>query len=473
MARALAIRLDDKGADLTVVGSHLSGSGVEGRGSVSWRSSKPAERGRQLADEADRLRAGKASVVVLLPSDSVDWQAVSLPPSPDEDLPDMLRLQLQREPAGEDGGQGVDFVPLTQDPTQPRELLAATAEPEYTADLQAMLEAAKFKSTRAVPAAIGWLALAGRSGVARSADEAIVVALGRREAVLWAVKDGNLLVLRSLQTPPLEDAGHAAAFVANQIKRTRLALAGDDFDAENAELLLLGEEETVNGPLAGDVSERVGKQLRGADAFGVIADAEGVLAAAALAADEADGKRPLVDLLNPRRAEAKAGGRRTAVLAAAALAALLIVGGMQGYSRIRSPLEDAASADAEREVIQDSIDSFEDEVRQAAAVRAWVAGGADVLDTLSAVSNEVRPQPPKSEDFDPSNDVYLTGIELRAGQLDIDARARTREAVQPLESRIRESGLRIRREDIEEDESVENYPWKFSSSVEVTPEGGP
>ncbi|MEM9353461.1 MAG: hypothetical protein AAGA92_10655 [Planctomycetota bacterium] len=473
MARALAIRLDHQGAELTVVGSHLSGHAVEGRGSVSWRSSKPSERGRQLADEAERLGIGKAPVVVLLPSAAVDWQVVSLPPSPDEDLPDMLRLQLQREPTGDDAGDGVDFVPLTQDPLQPRELLAAAVDPEYVSELQATLEAGKFKSVRAVPGVLGWYALAAQCGVTRRSGDVIAIALGEQEAVVWAAHEGRLLALRSLQTPRLETPDQAAAFIANQIKRTRLAMASEAFDADRAEIVLLGGEDALSDTLAAAVSDRVGSEVQLTETRGAISDAGGVLAAAALAADAADGKRPLVDLLNPRRAEANGGSRRTMVLAAAALAALLVAGGLQGYSKVRSPLEAAASADTERAVIQGSIDSFEDEVRQAAAVREWIAGGADVLDTLSAVSSEVRPVAPRAAEFDPASDVYLTGIELRAGQLDIDARARTREAVQPLESRIRESGLKIRREDIEEDDSVEDYPWKFSSSVEVGPEVGP
>ena len=472
MSHSTAILIGDEGAFAVTLAGGRSGLQAEGGAACVWQSASAGERGRQLAEALRQAGGLRGPVAVALSNSQIDWQPLTLPPCPDDDLPAMVRLQLQREPAGEGdaGYAGVDFVSLAGDPTESHQLLVASVSPQRLAELREMLAAAKIKAARLVPEPLGWVSLLDRHPVGQQGGGVLAAAIGVGEVTLWVKQDQHLIGLRSLQAPGAHQREAFASFLANQLKRTRLAL-GDRFTADKPpRVVLIGPDRQQLEELAADVSFEISDKVVVVSGEDVIDGGGHALPALALAADEAEDKRPAIDLLNPHRPPQRS-NRRVPVLAAVALVAALALGGFQCYRFYKTPLDDAATADAERAVVEKSLESFSDDLARAEAIEAWQAGSADVIGTLADISVQLRPTPMGDDSFDPQNDAFLTNLELRARQVGLDGLARTRAAVQPLETRIREAGLRVRRGELEKDDTNSQYPWRFNSTVELPAPG--
>ena len=75
--------------------------------------SEPADWGRRLAEIVSTLRQrSQTKLSLALGRGLLDWQHLSLPPCPDEDLPDLVRLQADNAESEGAESLGIDFLPL-------------------------------------------------------------------------------------------------------------------------------------------------------------------------------------------------------------------------------------------------------------------------------------------------------------------------------------------------------------------------
>jgi hypothetical protein len=182
---------------------------------------------------------------------------------------------------------------------------------------------------------------------------------------------------------------------------------------------------------------------------------------------------PLVDLLHPHQRPKTEINLRTYSLAAIAGALLLALLAWTGYSRLQAPLQQAAVDRAELNLLEESLEQLQAFEQRAAAIRGWQSEAPNVLLHLQQLSKSFRPQPLDAQEFPTDQDVLLEKLDLNKRQLTVDALARSNQAVQPLEARLRDAEYRPQRGKSDPSETVKEYPWHFKSTIEITSASDP
>ena len=124
MSRAIVIQFDAN--QLRAVVARLTGNGlqVDAVETVPTVGTDMTSAEKQLAAALEDHHPAKAKVVVAVPSSAIKWQYLTLPPCPQEDLPALVKLQLDMESSRDEDQIGYDFLPLTGDPQRPQRVLA-------------------------------------------------------------------------------------------------------------------------------------------------------------------------------------------------------------------------------------------------------------------------------------------------------------------------------------------------------------
>ena len=429
--------------------------------------------GRKLAEGLAPFSPGRATVIVAVAREYLNWQHLSLPPCPVEDLPDLVRLQADHNHSASDDLAGLDFLPLSGDTETPHLVWAISISPAQLTRLRRVMRAAELKIDRLVPLTLGWHAWTKHSVAASKQRATIFVAPQGKEPTIWATLGKRVVLFRQVHLPHDDATAHSTA-VTGETRRTLLAFAQEHPEAGEVSLQLVGESGEDLARLADELSAKLGHKVEAIPAkksatMPQDSDEQVSLPLLGLALDEAAGQAPLVDLLHPRRRPAPRTGRRTYALAAAAAVSLVALIGWQGYANLQAPLDAAAVAQAQIDLLEESSDSNRDKEQQAASIREWLDNSVNLLSELRTLSNHVRPEPLDSEEFPVDDDIVLAKVVLLNKQFVIDALAKENSDVQPVEYRLRDGVHRVRRGKTEQSDALPDYPWSFQSIVDVMP----
>lgn len=475
MSRILAVHLKPHEATVVVVRGGAVRPTVEAARRVGLSpDDAPQRRGEILAEAVGELNARKLPVVVALPRDGLLWQNFQLPPAPDEDLPNLVHLQAQRDLPVEDDGAGFDFLPLEGDAEHPRRVLGVGLARTAWQRVLDTLAAAQLKPRQIVPEAVGWpLLVEGHASGAEGETAGVHLGVATEPgwAAIWAAAEGAVRLLRSVRLPEGDDPDALAAVLSGELRRTRLVLGQLHPDAAGAEVYLAADHppQELAERLAAVLSSRV-IAVDAREAFyveNIDQDAGDWAAAASLGANAAAGERPVLDLLNPRKPPAPPTNMRTYALAAAAALAVAALVGWQGYRKIQIPRAAAAVAEAETEQLSEELEGLAGDQRRAATLQQWQLRSAPVLSMLADVAGGLRPETFDAEDFPDGSDVMVTKVNIVGGTLTLDGAAKDAAALQPVEARLREKGYRVDRGTIRPDASpAPGYKIGFSATLQ-------
>lgn len=434
--------------------------------------------GEAIAAAAAPLKLGRVSTVVVIPRSDLSWQNYDLPPSPADDLPDLVHMQAQRDLALADDGEGFDFLPLSGDEEHPYSVVGVGLSPAQLERIRAICDAADVKLERIVPEPLGWAELGRRVALAAGDDAGLVVfaAIAGRQAIVWADERGALRLARTVWLPAESSDASDAAALAGEFRRTLLALSQPmAADGAAPRCIYCGEDATA---LASELSSQLSRPVEAASIERYIEAPAGSAAPlvelaplAAHGASAAERLAPHLDLLHPRRRPAPPNRRRTYLLAAvaASLAALLAV--WQGYRRLNEPLAAAAAARAEAAELEPLIERLSEDQQNAAAIAAWLDEAPNLLDELDHLGQQLRPEPLDSDKFKPDDDLVVTKLARSGGVWTLDAVAKSNAALQPAEQRLRAGNYRVDRGAVDpKAQGVPGYSVKVTATVERTAE---
>ncbi len=472
MSRVIVIRWEPGTLRAAVVRAQSGRAEVLGVVSVPWDgadSSADAVAGRKLAEGLAPILPSRAPVIVAVGREGLDWQHLSLPPCPDEDLPDLVRMQADYNHSASDDSAGLDYLPLAGDAETPHRVWAISVGAAQLAKLHRVIRKAELKIDRLVPLALGWHAWAKHSVAAGKQPATISVAPHREESTIWATVGERVVMFRQVHLPH-DDALARTTALTSELRRTLLAFVQEQPDAGTPSLQLVGDDGDDLARLADELSAKLEYEVEVVSAEMQQSAGEQVsLPMLGLALDEAAGQAPLVDLLHPRRRPAPRTGRRTYALAAAAAISLVALIGWQGHAKLQAPLDAAVVAQAEIDLLEESSDSNRDREQRAASIRGWLTNSVNLLSELQILSTHVRPEPLDAEDFPVDDDIVLAKVVLQNKQFVIDALAKENADVQPVEYRLRDVVHRVRRGKTERSEALPGYPLSFQSIVDVDP----
>lgn len=430
--------------------------------------------GKALAAALAELGIGRHEAIVAVGRDQVELRQMSLPPSPDDELPELARFQASREFHQFDDDWLFDYIPLTDEPSQPREVLAAALAPETANELRAICTAAGLELKRLVLRPCATASLVVRSGLLDDAKLTLLIDPAEESVDLTAWTGGRPVFMRTARLPGGESDDDDRRFVLlGEIRRT-LAAVQNQLDGRRVESLLVVGSPSDHAALIRALSESFDASAAAFDPQSQVelsaqlkqhppAQPEQFAALWGALADELGGGRPTLDFLHPRRRPPPPSRRRQYILAGSAIGAVLV--GWFLFQRMqRNWLE--SELDGLNEQLKTVSVQVERAQKLGAKVREiekWTSEDIVWLDELHQLSKT----------FPPAKEAMLRQMSLstgpRGGEIKIDGFAQA-DAIARLHEGRSENGHRVVEKDSAKDSSQKYYDWKFSASVLVTPE---
>jgi hypothetical protein len=414
---------------------------------------------------------GRLEVLVAVGRSSVELRQLTLPPAPDDELPDLARNLALREFNNLEEDSSLDFLPLDDDPQQPRRVLAAGVRAPLVAEITQSCEAAGLTPRRLVlrPGAVASL-LVRTTGDAAAARLLVDLADNEVELTILAGRTVTFVRQTRLTADPLVEAAVHAALAA-EIRRT-LAAAQSQSSGQRVESIALCGAGSRHAALAESLAQQLALPVQVFDPFagltlgGTLArqrpeSPERFAALVGMLCDESTDTAPAFDFLHPRRRPPPPSRRNAFVVAgsvAALLVALLLVYLRVQYSELQAAVH-LLQSDAT--ALENRVPAAVQAEKAAAEVKAWVDADINWLSELNWLA----------ENFPDAQDAALTQLKLNAnagkGEMTLDGVARNVEAVTRLDERLRDDTHRLAGKSKGEGEARGPYGLQFRSSLLV------
>ena len=482
MARFLAIEWNDTEARLAVASSRGTQVAIEQAFTVALPA--PTEgNGRAATDVGAAIAAavaergiGRLDTLVSVGRANIELRQVSVPPCPDEELPDLVRFQSMKEFTGLQEDWPLDFVPIDESAQQARRVLAAAIDPQVLQQIQQTCQSAGLKLRRMVLRPCAAASLLQRRTEPGAARIRLLIDLLGDEADLTVLIDRKVVFLRTMRLPgdPLT-ASESAQALLGEIRRT-MAAAQNQLDSRRVESVVLCGARPKHATLADSMGQQLGMPAELFDPFAGL-QLEGGLRQAlpehpgrfapllGMLWDEVAGSPHAIDFLHPRRRPAPASRRRLYVRAGL-LAVLVLVSGL-GYV-----WTEAAALDNEvRRLEKESLD-FDAQLgpsakteQAVAEMEKWQAGEVVWLEELKWLS----------EKFPRAEEAMLTQFQgstsQRGTEASLEGLARSVETVTAMEQKLCDTKHQVVGKDKGEDVSRRPYSLRFRSTLHVKAEG--
>ncbi|MBN2476170.1 MAG: hypothetical protein JXB62_16275 [Pirellulales bacterium] len=481
MSQLLALEWDSSEARLVVAASRGETAMIEQAFSVEL---SPRQSGEETAevDVGTRIAAalaargvGRVDTLVAVGRSNIELRQLSLPPAPEEELPNLVRFQAMREFNELNEDWLLDFVPIGDATGGPQTVLAAAIGPELVSQIEQTCQTAGLKPRRLVLRPCAAASLLGRRAAVGPARPSLLVDLLSDEADLTVLVDQKVVFLRTarLTKDPLAGADQAGALLA-EIRRT-IAAAQNQMGGRPVESIVLcgrGEQHTALAELIEEhlktatelydpfTGLKCGRELRRAlpENPGRFAPLLGM----ALAELEKTGHA--IDFLHPRRPP-EPPKHYARYLSVAALVVVLVAAffGYRHWQRNR--LETDIQELAQQSKDYDKLIARADKARAAVEeLDKWSTTDVVWLDEIREIS----------EKFRPAKEAMLTKLTLIAatpgGRMELEGLVDSALTIDALEEDLRDELHDVVGTGSSEESIREHYSWSFRSSVFVTAE---
>jgi Tfp pilus assembly PilM family ATPase len=483
MSQLLALEWNATEARIAAASVFGSRPIIEHAFSVSLRPSEaegePAgvDVGQRIAAALAARGIARVDAMLSIGRASIELRQLSLPPTPDDELPDMVRFQAMREFNELDENWLLDFLPIGESADGARNVLAAAIDSRLIEQLQTTCRKASLKPKRLILRPCAAASLFERARGDAETRPTLLVDLLSDEVDLTVMERGKAIFLRTtrLGGDPIEDADHAGA-LAGEIRRTTAA-AQNQLGGERVEAVVLCGAGEKHAALARSLEERLGSPTTLFDPFeGLQLDPElrrnlpdhpgrfapllGILLA------EAENRPHGIDFLHPRRRPKPPSRHRRFV--APAVAVLLVV----GWIIVRGWMESAQLAD-EIDYLKAESKQWDQATAQAeklqgkvAEIERWASTDVVWLDELRMLS----------EKFPSAKEAMLTDLTLGGsaakggGEMKMAGFVRSPAAIDAIEQNLRDARHHVEGKGSREDPSTKGYSWRFDTSLFVEKE---
>jgi Tfp pilus assembly PilM family ATPase len=420
-------------ARVAVAAAHGKDVVVEQAFTVSLRPAQageaqpPVEVGKRLAAALAARRIGRMEALVAIGRTNIELRQLTVPPSPDEELPDLVRFQALREFNAMEEDWALDYVPIDEAPDQPRTVMAAAIGPEQIEQIQSTCRAAGLRARHLVLRPCAAASLFCRQQADARLRVRLLVDLMGEEADLTVMIDRKVIFLRTARLPadPLVDP-EAAQALLGEFRRT-MAAVQNQLGGRRVEGIILCGTGSQHAALAELIDQRLSVPAVLFDPFAGLTLA-GDLARAApehpgrfapllgMLLDELHHDPHTVDFLHPRRRPEPPSQLRVGVYALVAVVVLLLAASTYVWFTRDRLSKSITSLNSEVTSAEARIKELEKTKKAVGEVDAWRSSDPVWLDELRWLSEKF----PSAEEaiieyLDLSNDRRTDGkIELRA-----------------------------------------------------------
>jgi Tfp pilus assembly PilM family ATPase len=480
MARFLALEWDSFEARLAVASARGSDVYIEQAFSVplglrdgeAKSDSSPEAIGEKLrgAMSAARVRATDALVVV--GRANIELKQLTLPPVPDEELPDMVRLQAMREFHSLGENWPLDYLPLNNGAQENRTVLAAAMSPELLAQFQQVCQAAGLTVARLIlrPCAAASLFLRRPESTAEQVrllvdflnDEAdLTVLVGRDAAFLRTARlPVNVLSDAESSRPLLAEIRRTIAAAQNQLGGRKVeAIYVCGTQAEHAAVVSRLEQELglparLFDPLAGLHVDPALKRNQ-PDNIGRFAPLLGMLA------DEIEQVQHGMDFLNPRKRPVSPSKRNKYAVYGLAACAVVLLAVFVIWQRLSSLDAEIAELSNQSKALDPVVTSSKEVERAVTEIKAWSKSDIVWLDELRELS----------EEFPSAQEAMVTQLRFsphsEGGMMTLEGLVKEASTVDLLQSRLRDERHSMEHKEYQQDYNQKMYGLQFKSEIIV------
>jgi Tfp pilus assembly PilM family ATPase len=490
MPRIFAVDWDRHEVRGLLVSSGPTGPSVTGAWAVSLATVEPdglsgKQIGARLAAAMAGESVGKATTLIAVGRDNVQMKLLSLPPAPADDLPDMVRFQAEREFTSLGEGAALDFIPLVGDEAIAHQALAVALSPSGLTEAREACDALGVEPDKIPLRACAAAALVERAGVVGKDSIALVVNPLFDEADLVVQTGDKVVLMRTVRLPEPAQVEARSRALLGEIRRTMAAVRQQLTDQQVDSVVLCGNRATLErvDHVAADLDipvttlDPAAHAPNGFLAHGLSPESQSRFSAVlGMALGELDRRAPVIDFASPRRRREARRYERVHVLAASAAAVGLLAILFSMWRQYADPARELAALETKISEQQQQAEIYKSVTAQAKAVNRWLATDVNWLDELEEFARKVRPQPLAAKDYPVAEDAVMTqltllrppGIDAVGGRIDLQAIAKSPQAVAELEQRLRDERHRVSTGVGKQDRSMPGYEWLFNLDVYVT-----
>ncbi|MEX0717242.1 MAG: pilus assembly protein PilM [Planctomycetaceae bacterium] len=431
--------------------------------------SDPAATGQWLKRELAKLGVKAKQVVVSLPREEAVVRQLDVPDVPDSELPELVRLQAETKSASSLDRLVLDFLPLPKSTEAPgRQVLLVTIPREKVDRLKGVIDAAGLELVSIGISPVGAAEIIARTDrtQAASGETTLVVARTGKRVEISLVRQNQLLFTHSTQLHGEDDESDSRAALA-EIRRTLGAQARVDAAMNVARVRIIGSEDEnsslrrlleeqlecvvlaidplVDAPVSVDASDGSHRHSAYAGPLGMLLAQQGPLV-------------PAIDFLHPRQPIVRRDLRK-AKIAAAAAAAVLVVGGLafNTWWSVRGLNERIAVSEAESQRISKALEDGKAGIEAAVVVDDWNRRTVDPLARLVDVAAAL----PGNERLFLTRYALVAASGTGAPRIDGVGLARERQDVQKLTDDLRARDYGVLTPTIGAEAADKDYPWKM------------
>lgn len=484
MPRILAIEWDSREARVAVANVRVGQASIEQAFCVSLESTEgqtaaDMQVGQRIGAALAERKVGRAETLVAVGRAGIELKRMTLPPSPDAELPQLVRFQAQREfhSLGEDWP--LDFVPLAGSADEPRELLAAAISPELVSQIQQTCQAAGLEPRRLLlrPYAAASL-LSRQQAVARARQEPdvervrLMIDLLGDEADLTVLVDREVVFLRTarLRTEGAWSSEGTRALIA-EIRRTLAAVNNQLENLRVQSVCLCGTQEDHTA-LARQIEEELKLPARPVDPWAGLRlspeldrnrpdHSERFAPLLGMLLDEAAGAGHALDFLNPRKPAAAPSQRGRLIAMGSAVAALALIAALVIWYRLHSLDNEIARLTVESKKWDEPVKAAGELEQSEQEIESWEATDVVWLDELHGLSQRF----PQAKD---AMLVDLTaGPHPEGGEILLEGRMREAAVITSLEKGLQDARHHVSGQGRRQDNDQKPYTWRFESSIVV------
>jgi Tfp pilus assembly PilM family ATPase len=433
-----------------------------------------ADVGRQIAAALAARGIRKIDTVVAIGRANIELRQLTLPPAPDDELPEMVRFQALREFNALQEDWPLDFIPIDEDPAQPRNVLAAAIAADLVGQIQHTCQTASLKLRRLVLRPCGAASLFCRRQAEGLPRARLLVDLLADEADLTVVIERKVIFLRTarLAGDPLTDAEARQAFFG-ELRRT-MAAVHNQLAGRRVEAIVLCGAGPQHATLCQQIDERLGTPTELFDPFSGLRLESGLEQALpehpsrfapllGILLDELTESAHSVDFLHPRRKAPPPSRKKQYLLGGLAAAVIAIVVG--GYVWIRAGqyddeiaerVEDLKSWDARAERAKKITKSVE-------SIQKFIGADSVWLDEISWLSGKLPP----AEETMLTSFVALANADKKTAEMKLEGFAKTAATLKTMAQDVGDASHRLSSKETVDSKAQSGYSIRFNASVEV------
>jgi Tfp pilus assembly PilM family ATPase/Tfp pilus assembly protein PilN len=431
------------------------------------------EVGKRIAAAIAERNLGRIETLVAIGRTNIELRQLSLPPSPVEELPELVRFQALRQFTTITDEWPIDFVHVDAGDSESLHVIAAAISPELVKQIQSTCETADLSAKRLILRPFAAASLLHRRDRGSQPPCTLMVDLLADEADLTVMVDNRVAMLRTVRTPSRNDVDALSRALLGEIRRT-MAAAQNQLTGHRVErIVLCGAgpvaetfKKSVEAKLSCDVElfdpfsglQVAGELVENKPAYsGRFAPLLGMLA------DEAASAAHGIDFLHPReKPTPPSPWRKNGVYAALGVSVCVAIGLVLLFNRMSMDTR-IADLNQESRGMQETVEKAQKKSDDLNRIEDFLSRDYAWLDELKQLSDTLPP----------ADVVILTQLSMTSGpgggQISLDGYTKESSQIQEVERALRQGGRQVLPKNKGIEAGRKEYKWQFKEVIVLPP----